>query len=249
MSNIEICRLLMSALDRSPEGREQMSNKLNDLYNAYANGKKLISRKTDIAPGLDKLSFILLQFLLRSDEMNVNFGLHHHTEEFHPKMLLFPPPSSSDILCFILKVNLNVNVVKDGHQENYVANNDQQIKNGIQRVRMMLPANFSDAEMNQFEKAMHNMKYNHASMDIFGPFYTWILVVPGRYFHIRYARKDDKYKTYVKLPIKWLEKHSEHKIAHRTEGGFVFEYAKTNIFTLRKKRKWNMTYERKRHDV
>ena len=98
---------------------------------------------------------------------------------------------------------------------------------------MERPMHLSKAEINQYEKSMDSMRFAGFNHDIFGPYCTWIMVVPGRYFHVRYAK--DLYGQHVKLPIRWLERHREHFNPDMRAGGFVREYGRHNIFTYEKR--------------
>ena len=66
MLHIEICRLLISVVNRPPKDREALSHKMNNAYNTYADKTKLISRKSDPRPDLDKFNFHTLQDVLYS---------------------------------------------------------------------------------------------------------------------------------------------------------------------------------------
>ena len=61
MSNLELCKLLISPLDGTQMQSDCISVKVNEAYTQRLKKVKGYNRSTDPEPGLDKMNFKMLQ--------------------------------------------------------------------------------------------------------------------------------------------------------------------------------------------
>ena len=243
MSNKELMKLLMSPIvhinvrhDHSQTSQiDMLAEKGMLAYSAVRETTLRASRDLDPTPALDKLSFDILQRAFRRDEMRRDFGAAfcNRTEGFFPGLLQREVAADSAVLCYFIKIDINVEHVNADVVREYFGSNDRQITNEVQRVTLRRPGDLARAEIAMYDRVMDELLFVGLNNDLFGPFCTWIMVVPGRYFHVRYAKYDDG--NYKKLPVKWLERHQHHHDHDMRNGGFVREYSRSNIFTYEKR--------------
>ena len=99
------------------------------------------------------------------------------------------------------------------------------VLNNIQYVPMIFPNKMADMRRN-----MDNTRQlqNGSDGDILGPTWTWIVVVPGKYFFCKFAKRKDT-GDFIKLPIEWLRIDSRFTNGgHDGLNGFVQNF-NTNI--------------------
>ena len=162
--------------------------------------------------------------------MKFKFDFCHEKEWLKPRKLL-TDRDQGDVLCYILKVHLNVHIVQQGYRPVYSGDTDQLIKEEIQQVQSIRPPDVQNHEDNFYARIMRDLFHIHQSCDVSGPFCTWIVVVPGRYFYIRYAKYGNG--EYVKLPVQWLERHIDNGDKNKRSGGFIHEFITENFYTYR----------------
>ena len=115
----------------------------------------------------------------------------------------------------------------DDKRHRYCGSTDREICEEVQNVRMRLPYNISQSEENTFKSLVNRLEQTREGNDTIGPLWTWIIVIPGRYFCIRYAKvgNDMGGDDYAKLPIKWLSS------GYRDENNsFLHRICRNNIY-------------------
>ena len=233
----------MSPLNGEQSERNRIAETIKNQIEIRRNQVMIRVRSEDLDPGLDKINFSVLNEVMESRRFQ--FELCHKRIAFDPEVLLHPP-QNRNILCYFVKVRLNVEIVPhDYTPQRYNVRTDQEIKTRIQLVKHKRPE-LSESEIQNYDKLMKSLTFQTNSIDLLGPFYTWIMVVPGRYFHTRYAKYDDG--RYVKLPIKWLERHEESRYTYLRQNGFVSKFSRFNIFTY-ERRSYNVAYGRRSHGL
>ena len=96
----------------------------------------------------------------------------------------------------------------------------------MQKPLLVKPRGITHHEERIFRNVMQqklHQQTQHGNM--LGPLWTWIMVVPGMYFSIRYATSGD---DYVKLPVSWLRNSG-------TERSLVRSYCSDNVFVFQKR--------------
>ena len=190
-------------------------------------------RPDDYDPGLDNYNYPCLRDVFYK-KMEFKFDFCRHTDKWFDPAVLMTSNPSSDIFCYLLKVHLNVDIVEKGYKGTYGGGSPDDIGNEIQRVRNIRPDDVLSADFDKYQDVMRHAAFGHVG-DRIGPFFTWILVVPGRYFYTRYAKYGEgKAKDHVKLPVKWLERHRFHRDTSMQKDGFVTEYITEHVYTYKK---------------
>ena len=118
-------------------------------------------------------------------------------------------------------MELNVTYGKE-IQKHYPVETDRDIKEQVQKVTIKT-IKINDCELDQFKKVMNF--YFMKDSTKYGPLWTYIMVVPGRYFYINYAK--DSENNFVKLPVQWLD-------MRRGDRCFIRSFQRDLIYTLEK---------------
>ena len=121
--------LLMSPLTGTVKEREMTSSRIVRYYSDRATEKGLANRSLDPDPGLDKLNFYCLKDVFR-ERMKFKFDFCHEKDWLKPRKLL-TDRDQGDVLCYILKVHLNVDIVEQGYRPVYSGDTDELIKGEV----------------------------------------------------------------------------------------------------------------------
>ena len=111
---------------------------------------------------------------------------------------------------------------------------DSTIGDKVQKVRVWtkdISPNISHHNLIMFQTTMEALNIPVRG-DVYGPLWTYIMVVPGRYFHIKYAKDD--HDNFIKLPIRWLSPQTSNG-SPRGDESFIRNYHSDNIITLEKR--------------
>ena len=101
-----------------------------------------------------------------------------------------------------MKVKLNISFYKykDHKRQRYYVTTDKEICDEVQKVKMNYQKTvISESDQKTFKQVVNRLEFTRESGDRLGPLWSWMVVIPQRYFYIRFAK--DSNDEYVKLPI------------------------------------------------